>query len=275
MALALGQAGHLHDWFCQHEPSLLQSTTWRPYTPHATILKVRCFGRHREAHGLLSPGNRVLEILRPAASLVMDPRCRSALASSSTLANDQDLKNNAEDDYIEGEIIVYRGRCDPSQQRPAIRKEYDHNTKRDELQGRSCQKKSRKNDSNQAVDVERYFGVQTIYNFELLAMQGSEDVDERGLRGYPVYGRVYLDGRCGAAVDAFSVGLHANAKHRSTSYLCYPIRKHEHLEREWAGPEARRSPRSTETEWNSWLASIPLEHSACFYWAVLGSRQAF
>lgn len=202
-------SGSLHDWFALHEPSLLQSTKWSPFCPHATILKVRSFGRGREAKGQASPGARVLDILRPPRVSVQPFAPTTPTTTTTTTIIETTYTESAtmvesvtsyasDETALSGEIILYRGRLveEERKKRKSIEQIVSTREERKGQQRRIRARNSQRSD-DQAIDTGRYFGMQIVESFELLAMQGSETQDERGLGGYPVYGRLYLNGRCG------------------------------------------------------------------------------
>jgi hypothetical protein len=201
MHLAHTDTGDLHSWFVQHEPSLLQSIKWTPFTPHATLLKVRSFGRAQGGsggHGS-SPGARVLRILRPPQPVV-EP----------TPTPQQ--RPEQEQDCVEGEVIIYQGRPHQDNDSSASNDSNDNNASKANASGGERANRGRgrgrggwqggagrggggrKRSDHEVLDEGRRFGRQVVESIELLAMQGCEVVDERGRGGYPVYGRI-LHGR--------------------------------------------------------------------------------
>lgn len=193
-------ARDLHSWFVQHEPSLLQSIKWTPFTPHATLLKVRSFGRGQGGsggHGS-SPGARVLRILRPPQPVV-EP----------TTTPQQ--RPEQEQDCVEGEVIIYQGRPHQDNDSSASNDSNDNNASKANASGGERANRGRgrgrggwqggtgrggggrKRSDHEVLDEGRRFGRQVVESIELLAMQGCEAVDERGRGGYPVYGRIFLN----------------------------------------------------------------------------------
>jgi hypothetical protein len=194
----------------QHEPSVLQSITWTPFTPHATILKVRGFGRGARGGSDESPGARVLRILR-RPSIDQSPPLKRQEHGQPSLQQERVL--------LEGEAIMYEGRSldgseiitstststsisstnSASSDEAAMGKRKRERGRgggggRGGGQGGGQGRRGRAGRSDHEVlDEERVFGRQMVDCIELLSMQGLEAVDERGRGGYPVYGRLFLD----------------------------------------------------------------------------------
>jgi len=207
-------SGSLHEWIALHEPSLLQSVYWGPFTPHVTLLKVRA-GHNKVSHRIPSdsktpPSIRVLNILRSAISSAdaslhhhsSGPhapqeregsvgQCNQVYKISNQYKSNNKKNERDDDDAIEGEIILYKGLLYEEKRREDERRRKQERQERGRPRPASLGRES----YNQPVDMGRYLGRQVVESFELLAMQGSEELDALGRGGYPVYGRIFLNRR--------------------------------------------------------------------------------